>query len=772
MLVTSCQTNEIDKSYADGMNASAVSFTVGEITTRASDTAFESGDAIAVTAYESDGTVYASNVEYTFDGSTFTSEDPIIYSDNSQKLSFRAVYPSSIEIPSDKVISFTAAADQSSSYSLSDAMVSYAAETTALSPVLTFNHAMTKITVSVTETDEGMTSAAATLSAVTGIEYDLEESTSAAQGEAATVTMASNGVNSFKAVIAPQTVAGSTVFCTITTDENTYTVSFDEATELESGCSYNINVIIAEGAITTSCNSDGSYNAADYPHTELYERYAKASSTTQYVTPHRSTPYYNIVMKYGDDATLDESGNVRVLENMPDFTPNYSMENYKERTNKYGSDLNHYIGATGRFHTHKDENGRWWIVDPEGYAHIQRGLNTIKPANGNPGVWESIWGGSNTAWLMQCREEFADMGIHGSGAFSSDGYYEYIQAYNNLCPDAPLTIAPSYSFLSAFRKNYDYDYPTCSGNYSGGNEYAELTLCYYDYWEEYCIEYANTVLGGFFNDPNFFGFFSDNELQFTSANYFLLDEVWYEPDATNPAKAAAIEVVAEYGYTEAEMDAYIAKNGRSIIQAGEINDAYVYKTASKYYGGIKAGVAYHDPDMMYLGSRLHGTPKFVRGAVLAAGENCDIVSINYYTAWTPQYYSTGTELYNNGYGSFSSYKTYPAGYGAISMWEEADAPFMVSEFYVKGSELGFSNDDGAGDCVADELDRALWYQHFTLGLLESTHCVGWHWFRYMDDDDTNRGFYTQDFVKYPLMEKYASELNYNTYDIIEYFNNN
>ncbi len=760
----SCQTNDIDDSFASGGYSNAVSFTVGEIATRATDTAFEAGDVISVTAYTSDGSTFAANVEYTFNGSTFTSENPITYEDYTQKLSFRAAYPAT-EIASDKTISFEAAQDQSSDYTLSDLMVSSIAETSEKSPSLTFSHVMTKVVVSVTSSDVDMNNATASLGAVAGVVCDLEAASTEATGESTEITMASNGVNSFKAVVAPQTIASGAVLGTITANGTPYEISFNSDLTLESGCSYSVEAKIAGGKITVAWDD---YDAADYPHDELYARYPMADYTTEYVTPHRSTPYYNITMGHGDDASLGDFDDVRVLEYMPEFTPNYSLEAYQERTNKYGSDLNHYFGATGRFRTTQDENGRWWIVDPEGYAHIQRGLNTVRPVNGLTGVWESIWGGSNIAWIMQTQAEFYDMGMHASGAFTSDGYYEYIQSYNNMFPDSPLTIAPSYSFISAFMKEYGYDYPTCSGNYSGGNEYAELTLAHYPYWEEFCIYYADVLLGGFFGDPNFFGFFSDNELQFTSANYFLLDEVWYETDATNPAKAAAIKVVEELGYTEAEIDAEIAANGRGIVQEGELNDAYVYATALKYYSGISAGAKYHDPEILYLGSRLHGTPKYVRPAVMAAGEACDVISINYYTAWAPQFVNSGQELYNMGY-NFSSYRDHSEGYGGVSMWEEANAPFMISEFYVKGSEYEFSNSDGAGESVADELDRALWYQHFTLGLLESPSCVGWHWFRYMDDSDTNRGFYTQSFVKYPLMEKYASELNYNTYDIIDYF---
>ena len=72
------------------------------------------------------------------------------------------------------------------------------------------------------------------------------------------------------------------------------------------------------------------------------------------------------------------------------------------------------------------------------------------------------------------------------------------------------------------------------------------------------------------------------------------------------------------------------------------------------------------------------------------------------------------------------------------------------------------------------------YQNFTLGLLESKTCVGWHWFQYMDNDpannktdpsnrDSNKGLYNVDYEPYtPLLEQMKS-LNQQIYALIDYF---
>ena len=114
----------------------------------------------------------------------------------------------------------------------------------------------------------------------------------------------------------------------------------------------------------------------------------------------------------------------------------------------------------------------------------------------------------------------------------------------------------------------------------------------------------------------------------------------------------------------------------------------------------------------------------------------------------------------------------------VKEWETwTGKPFMVTEFYVKGIEdSDLNNESGAGWCVPRQEDRAYWYQHFTLGLLEARNCVGWQWFKYQDDDGTdnsskpaNKGMYDNAYNIYPTLARFAREINFNVYDLIDYF---
>ena len=70
--------------------------------------------------------------------------------------------------------------------------------------------------------------------------------------------------------------------------------------------------------------------------------------------------------------------------------------------------------------------------------------------------------------------------------------------------------------------------------------------------------------------------------------------------------------------------------------------------------------------------------------------------------------------------------------------------------------------------------------HFTLGLLESRVCVGWHWFRYSDNDptqkgadpsnlDANKGIVTSRYKPYQVLLDAMRDVNVRTFGLIRHF---
>jgi hypothetical protein len=114
------------------------------------------------------------------------------------------------------------------------------------------------------------------------------------------------------------------------------------------------------------------------------------------------------------------------------------------------------------------------------------------------------------------------------------------------------------------------------------------------------------------------------------------------------------------------------------------------------------------------------------------------------------------------------------------MWEqEAGKPVIITEFYVKGEDSGMTNSTGAGWVVHTQKDRGAFYQNFVLTLLESRVCVGWHWFKYTDNDpdsnpdpsniDSNKGVVSNRYVPYDDLLEAMRRLNERTYRLTSYF---
>jgi len=437
----------------------------------------------------------------------------------------------------------------------------------------------------------------------------------------------------------------------------------------------------------------------------------------------------------------DRNVKSRLLYNMPGFTPRLTLGEYRKHLNKYGSriDWPHHE-ATGRFYTKKID-GRCWIIDPEGCMHYRRAFASFRQERTErsqaafPGVY-----GTTENWVDRSVDEFAEMGFHGTGAFSHP--YSRIQDHNKLHPDRPMIYAPSLNFLRGAREIGGYGYP---GDDEKEQKINAVGIVFYDGFADHIMEYARREIPQFAGDPFVLGIFSDNELDFSSKRIHILGNILKVGDDKNPAKRAAMDYMRARGLepTAAAFEALPSKAEKDAVNAG-----FAGQIAERYYKACRDAIKAADPDVIYLGSRLHGTPKYIKDVMEAAGRHCDIISINYYSRWD-------VELET-----------------AVKDWFEwADKPFMVTEFYAMAEDSGAANDSGAGFVVRTQTDRGCFYHHFCLGLLEAKNCVGWDWFRYQDDDisNTNKGLYSPDYVQWPELKLFMRHLNYNAYELTEYF---
>ena len=348
------------------------------------------------------------------------------------------------------------------------------------------------------------------------------------------------------------------------------------------------------------------------------------------------------------------TGNTRIIAYMDGYKPAIkTLKAYQESVNKYGSSTTlPKQAATGRFYTKKID-GRWWLVDPEGCLHLERSATSLRKGTSsrNKAAWNSRFG-TDEKWLSTTQRELSEIGFHGTGAFCT-GTYSLIQIHNASNPSSPLTLAPSFAFLSQFKSAKSYNYP-------GGSDDNAAGLVFYNGWAEWCDSYlAGSAFADYLRDPNVLGFFSDNEINFSSNSSRILDRFLAINSSNDPAYVAA----------KGFMD---SKGVQSVTDA--LNNEFAGIVAEKYYKAVKEAVMKVDDKLLYLGTRLHGTPKYMEGVMRAAGKYCDVISINYYSRWSPELTT------------------------AIADWASwADKPFLVSEFYTKGVEdSDLNNQSGAG----------------------------------------------------------------------------
>lgn len=732
-----------------------ISFT-SVIQTRVTENMFDEGDEIFVQSYNSDNEP-ESNATYSYSSSVFSSASPIYIVEN-EDVSYFAISPSS-DYGTEENFTFSANTDQSnySEYKNSSLMVAEVEPTSSTEPELNFYRKMSNIVFSI----KGVVPSdiSVKLNLKNSVTINPEDNTYTLTGDNAIITPYFND-SQFAVIVPPQDIVIGDIALDVLYNDEVYSWDVDTDYTFESGYRYDFTITVNTISKLLEVDYDGSTQGWYTIEEEVAVLYANDpynygdalvfddvpesnTSTLTIFEPSSFDVSYYPISVYGNSSTTAYATpstihtDTRILPYMPDFSPDYSPSSYKARVNQYGSDLKGpQYEATGRFRTQKDENGRWWIIDPYGYRHFQRGVTSINDSNASETA-TSKWG-SLQNWIGDLRDQLEDLGINATGAFST---YSELQTFNASNPDKPLTIAPSMGFLSGFRNS---ELSGLNGKYPDGGDGTdddyEAGIPFFGDWEAYCIQQVKDVIEVYENDASVLGFFSDNELKWNGASLYILDKFLALKDTDNAAYVAA--------------KAFMSENNSSFLSSS-LREAFAGVAADKYYSGIRAALDYHGYKILYLGTRLHGTPKQIHDVIEAAAKSCDIISINYYGCWS---------VANQG-----SYSAQGVSSFVYNSWEEVDAPFMITEFYVKAADSGLPNSDGAGWLVQSDLDRACWYQHFTLGLLESSHCVGWHWFRFMDDSEANKGIYNKDYQQYETLSRWMKGINYNSYELIDFF---
>jgi hypothetical protein len=396
---------------------------------------------------------------------------------------------------------------------------------------------------------------------------------------------------------------------------------------------------------------------------------------------------------------------------------------------QYGGLLSRKEKATGFFYPKKID-GRWWLIDPEGCRFLHKAVVAVSPIGG-PGANAAFKQkfGNDSNWVASTTSLLRSQGFNGLGAWSKT---ERLRQAPH-----PLVYTLIWNFMSAYGQKRGGTYQQ-----SGHIGYPKDCIFVFDpEFEKFCDTYAKQLTKSKI-DPWLLGHFSDNEMPFKPdaiLNYLQLPE-------TDPGhQAALVWLKSRHGSQAAVKD--ISEQDRKDFLA---------LVTDRYYGIVARAIKKYDPNHLFLGSRFHGPELDCPEVFQAAGRYVDVMAVNYYRTWTP-----------------SQEK--------LTMWSrESGRPILITEWYVKGADSGMPNNSGAGWIVKTQKDRGLFYQNFTLALLESKVCVGWHWFKYSDNDpsepgtepsnrDSNKGIITARYESYPDLLDAMKPLNERVYSLADYF---
>jgi hypothetical protein len=377
---------------------------------------------------------------------------------------------------------------------------------------------------------------------------------------------------------------------------------------------------------------------------------------------------------------------------------------------------------------------KWWTVSPDGHPVISRGINSLNlRASDRVLHTYSVKYETPERWADDAISLLQRYGYTGAGSW---GDVEQIISYNKR-NDEHFSYCVMLSFVARYKEEID--------NSRGYNESNKLFPVLGKDFEAYCERRASELVK-YKDDPNLFGYFFDNELTFARD---MLDKYLTLPE-NEVGYTITVEWLKEKGLTP-----------QSTL-TDEVRDEFRALVLDRYYSAASNAIRKVDPNHMLLGNRFYWNDRIYfddnQSGMLTnplvfktAGKYLDILCCNYYFRWTPV----------------------PEEINAWTEW--SGRPFMITEWYVKGDDTGLPNITGAGAIVGTQKERGIFYQHFTLNLMQSPNCVGWHWFRYQDKGEwgkrrnSNKGVVDYDYKPYYNALDGMLELNSQVYSLRDHF---
>lgn len=411
------------------------------------------------------------------------------------------------------------------------------------------------------------------------------------------------------------------------------------------------------------------------------------------------------------NARIEESLDLEEYTGMPD-------------RNKYGSwTKGPKQKGTGYFRTEK-VNGKWWLVDPEGYLFWSNGVTCVSAPNAQTSL-------KNRAHYYELPEKGDGKGMsnfYGKDRRSSELIYDHARAnlmrkygdnWLNISNELAHKRLKSWGLntvgmwsdkdLMLMRKT-PYTIAIHYGYKSSGDKFPDVFHPKFSKW----VGDAIASKKEHFNDPYCIGFFINNELHWKKPQDFA--KVLMKEGKDHYGKNAMIKhfksmiTIEKFSSTVgnrfSSWDEVLAfKKVLDLKKFQKEVETFYTVMAERYFRICRDELKKVNPNTLYLGARLH---VFRKLAFAASAKYCDVVSLNLYE-FSIEHYSR----------------------------VKADKPFISSEFHFGAYDRGMF---GSGlKWASDQQDRANLYKDYVNGALKNKQCVGAHWFQYGPQSFTGRG---------------------------------
>lgn len=425
---------------------------------------------------------------------------------------------------------------------------------------------------------------------------------------------------------------------------------------------------------------------------------------------------------------------------------------------------------TGTYH------GRPMFIDPAGNVSFLCGMNGVTPdplsdaADTRTTNYYNNKFGSEAAWAAWCADNLANNGFnffntnpkrirnyrmdHEVGMGIPEAVQERLHAGNNS------------SFLSQtenlyFLRTFLWDYYQLTKKNIATSVDSPFLLIFDPGWQDYINKMAAYAAQFFKDDPNFIGYYTDNELPFCDASETYGKTI----SLANFLEQETADPTSEYyyrcgPYAKAWAQKWMQDNYGTTTYNSGMEPAFIKAVAEYYFRTTAEAVHAADPNHLVLGCRLHSQAKQTQGVVEACAHYHDVVTFNLYDYWDI-----------TSFNELAGIKTWAGG-----------KPVMVTEFYVKNANqkapdnTAYNNNEGAGWWVKSQTARGQFYQNCVIRFIEDGTIAGWKWFKWTDDyRNTVPGWINKGIVipnysgTYTDCTSLMKEMHWNLYQCLDYY---